>query len=149
MNFRWDLPTNWETRLLQAHIWRVELVCMKVQIAILQNYPWNTIKSRSLQCINVDCDLFINLGAAGVLQSLRLNLEEKAGKEISEPSRLEFLEKFSANTFALSDTEGKTSVPLNRRGIADLALLGALLTIGQKPCLPSIWKVIESLVLLT
>ena len=60
---------------------------MKVQIAILQNYPWNTIKSRSLQCINVDCDLFINLGAAGVLQSLRLNLEEKAGKEISEPSR--------------------------------------------------------------
>ena len=121
---------------------------MKVQIAILQNYPWNTIKSRSLQCINVDCDLFINLGAAGVLQSLRLNLEEKAGKEISEPSRLEFLEKFSANTFALSDTEGKTSVPLNRRGIADLALLEALLTIGQKPCLPSIWKVIESLVLL-
>ena len=121
---------------------------MKVQAAILQNYPWNTIKSRSLQCINVDCDLFINLGAAGVLQSLRLNLEEKAGKEISEPSKLEFLEKFSANTFALSDTEGKTSVPLNRRGIADLALLRALLAIGQKPCLPSIWKVIESLVLL-
>ena len=38
----------------------------------------------------------------------RLVLEGKTGKEIPE-SRLEFLEKFLANTFALSDAEGNTS----------------------------------------
>ena len=35
----------------------------------------------------------------------RLALEGKTGKEISELSRLEFLEKFSANNFASSDAE--------------------------------------------
>ena len=34
---------------------------------------------------------------------LRLVLKEKAGKEILDSSREEFLEKFSANNFALSD----------------------------------------------
>ena len=36
-----------------------------------------------------------------ILCTFRLNLEGKAGKEIPESKRLEFLEKFSANTFAL------------------------------------------------
>ena len=36
-----------------------------------------------------------------------------------ESSRLEFLEKFSANNFALSDAEDNTSGPLNRGGITD------------------------------
>ena len=31
--------------------------------------------------------------------------------------RLEFLEKFFANSFALSDAEDNNSVPLNRRSI--------------------------------
>ena len=47
----------------------------------------------------------------------RLDLEGKAGKEIPESSRLEFLEEFSANSFALSNAEGNTSVSLNRGGI--------------------------------
>ena len=72
-----------------------------------------------------------------ILCSFRLVLEGKTGKEISESSRLEFLEKFLANNFTLSDAEDNTSGllnrgdiaedntfgPLNRGGIADLPLL--------------------------
>ena len=46
--------------------------------------------------------------------------------EIPESSRLEFLEKFSANNFALSDAEDNTSRPLNRGGITYLPLLRTL-----------------------
>ena len=49
--------------------------------------------------------------------------------EIPESSRLGFLQKFSANNFALSDAEDNTSELVNRGGIADLALLRALLAI--------------------
>ena len=52
-------------------------------------------------------------------------------------SRLEFLEKFSAKNFALSDAEDSTSGLLNRGGIADLPWLKTLLAIRQKsqePC---------------
>ena len=59
-------------------------------------------------------------------------LERKTGKEIPESSRLEFLEKFSANKFALSDAEDNTSGALNRGGLADLPLLRTLLAILQK-----------------
>ena len=45
--------------------------------------------------------------------SFRLVLEGKTGKEIPGSSRLEFLEKFSANTFALPDAEDNTSRLLN------------------------------------
>ena len=64
--------------------------------------------------------------------SSKLVLEGKTGKEITESSRLEFLEKFSANNFALSDAEDNTFGPLNRRGIGDLAMLRTLLAIHQK-----------------
>ena len=40
--------------------------------------------------------------------SFKLVLEGKIGKEIPESSMLEFLEKFSANNFALSDAEDNT-----------------------------------------
>ena len=53
-----------------------------------------------------------------ILHSFRLALEEKTGKEIPESSRFEFLEKFLANNFALSDAEDNTSGPMNRGGIA-------------------------------
>ena len=43
----------------------------------------------------------------------RLVLEGKTGKEIPASSRLEFLEKFLANNFALSDAECNTSGSLN------------------------------------
>ena len=54
-------------------------------------------------------------------------LEGKTGKEISESSRLQFLEKFSASNFAFSDAEDNTNTrPLNRGGMADLPLLRTL-----------------------
>ena len=61
----------------------------------------------------------------------RLVLVRKTGKWTPESSRLEFLKKFSANNFALSDTEENNSSPLNRGGIADLPLLRTLLAICQ------------------
>ena len=60
------------------------------------------------------------LGVMEILCRFRLVLEEKTGKETPESSRLEFLEKFLANNFALSDVEDNTSSPLNRGGLADL-----------------------------
>ena len=55
------------------------------------------------------------LGVIEILRSFRLVLDGKTGKEILESSRLEFLEKFLANNFALSKAEDNTSGPLNRR----------------------------------
>ena len=72
----------------------------------------------------------------------------KSGKEIPEPSRLEFLEKFSANSFALSDVEDSTSRPLNREGTADLPLLRTLLALRHNSQEPSFWEVMDSFVLL-
>ena len=72
----------------------------------------------------------------------------KTSKAIPESSRLEFLEKFSTNNFALSNAEGNTSEPLNRGCIADLPLMRTLLTICQKSWEPRFWEVIDSFVLL-
>ena len=88
------------------------------------------------------------LGVTEILCNFKLVLEGKTGKEIPESSRLEFLEKFSANNFALSDAEDNTSSPLNRGGIADLPLLITLLPIRQKSREPSFWEVMDSFVLL-
>ena len=84
------------------------------------------------------------LGDTEILCSFKLVLEWKTGKEIPELSRLEFLEKFSANNFAFSDAEDNTSGPLNRGDIADLPLLRTLLAICQKSEEPSFWKVMNS-----
>ena len=67
-----------------------------------------------------------------ILCYFRLVLEGKTGKEMLESSRLEFLEKFLGNNFALLDAEYNTSGPLNRGGIADIPLLRTLLAICQK-----------------
>ena len=69
----------------------------------------------------------------------QISSRRENSKEIPESSRLEFLEKFSANNFALSDAEDNTS------GIADLPLLRTLLAIHQKS---SFWEVMDSFVLL-
>ena len=74
----------------------------------------------------------IILGVTEILCNFRLVLEKKTGKKIPESSRLESLEKFSANNFALSDAKDNTYQPLNRGGIADLPLLRTLLAIRQK-----------------
>ena len=66
------------------------------------------------------------LGVTEILYSFRLVLEGKTGKGIPESSRLEFLEKFSANNFSSSDVEHNTSSTLNRGGIADLPFLRTL-----------------------
>ena len=88
------------------------------------------------------------LGVTGILCSFKLVLEGKTGQEIPEPSRLEFLEKFSANNFALLDAEDNTYGLLNRGGMADLPLLRTLLAIHQKSREPSFWEVMDSFVLL-
>ena len=59
------------------------------------------------------------LGVTEILCNFRFVLERKIGKEIPKSSRLEYLEKFLSNNFALSDAEDNTSGPLNRGGIAD------------------------------
>ena len=84
------------------------------------------------------------LGVIKTLSSFRLVLEWKTGKEIPESSRLEFLEKFSANNFVLSDAEDNTSRLLNKGGIADLPLLRTLLEIHQKSLEPSFWEMMDS-----
>ena len=86
------------------------------------------------------------LGVTEILCSFKLVLEGKTGKEIPESSRLEFLEKFSANNFALSDAEDNTSRLLNRGGIADLPLFRTLLVIRQKSREPSFWEKIDAFV---
>ena len=43
-----------------------------------------------------------------ILCSVRLVLERKTGKEITDSSNLEFLEKLLANNFAISNAEGNT-----------------------------------------
>ena len=88
------------------------------------------------------------LGVTEILCCFKLVLAGKTGKEIPESSRLEFLEKFSANNFALSDAKDNTSRPLNRGSIADLPLLRTLLAIRQKSREPSFWEVMDSFVLL-
>ena len=73
--------------------------------------------------------------------------KKKTSKEVPESSRLEFLEKFLANNFALPDVEDNTSGPLNRGGIADLPLLRTLLAIRQKSDSLMDSKVMDSFVL--
>ena len=63
-----------------------------------------------------------------ILCSFRLVLDGKTDKEIPE-----FLEKFLAKKFALSDAEDNTSSQLNRGGTADLPLLRTLLAAPQVP----------------
>ena len=81
-----------------------------------------------------------------MLCSFRLVILEKIGEKIPESSRLEFLEKFLANNFALSDAEDKTSGLLSREGIVDLPLLRILLAICPKSQEPSFWEEMDSFV---
>ena len=74
-------------------------------------------------------------------------LEGKTGKEMPQSSRLEFVERFLANNFALSIAESNTPGSLNRRALVELPLLRRLLAIRQKSREPSFWEVVESFVL--
>ena len=88
------------------------------------------------------------LGVIEILCSFRLVLEGKTGKDIPKSSRLEFLEKFLANNFALSEAESNNSVLLSRGGIADLPLLRTILAICQKSQEPGFLELMDSFVLL-
>ena len=87
------------------------------------------------------------LSYGNIMQFEILILEGKTGNEIPESSRLDILEKFLANNFALSDAENNTSGPLNRGGIADLPLLRTLLATRQKSSQSSFWEVMDPFVL--
>ena len=51
---------------------------------------------------------FLNiLGLAKNIMQFQINSKTETGKKISESSRSEFLEKFSANNFALTDAEDR------------------------------------------
>ena len=88
------------------------------------------------------------MGVTEILCSVKLVLEGKTGKGIPESSRLEFLQKFSANNFALLHSEDNSLRPLNRGGIADFPLLRTLLAICQESGEPSLGKYWTSFVLL-
>ena len=62
---------------------------------------------------------FLTILQVTEIYGFKLVLEGKTSEGIPESSRLEFLEKFSVNNFALSDAEDNMSRLLNRRGIAD------------------------------
>ena len=121
-----NLPRISKTRLLQTFIEEIlGLQFFRTNTGI-QSGPDAFDKSRFIMTF-----LFI-LGVTEILCSFRLVPQGKTGNDISESSRLKFLEKLSANSFALLDPEDSTSQLLNRRGIADLPLLRTLLAIHQK-----------------
>ena len=91
---------------------------------------------------------FLSILGVAEICSFILVLDVKTGKEVPESSRLEFLETFSTNNFALWDAEDKTSRPLNREGIADLLLLRTLLEIQQQSLEPGFCEVVDCFVLL-
>ena len=72
------------------------------------------------------------MGVTEISCGFRLVLDGKTSKIIPELSILQFLEKFIAKHFALSDAEDNNSWPRNRGGTADLPLLRKLLAICQK-----------------
>ena len=73
-----------------------------------------------------------------------ISRRESMYREIFDSSILEFLDKFLANNFTLSDLEDNISAPLNKGGIADLPLLRKLLVILKKSRKPKFWKVIDT-----
>ena len=142
---------NLEKKIPWDAYWVVQLVCMKVQAHSFLEPPLKYYQVQMPLMNQGSSWPFKHLTILGVIEILcifRLALEGKIGKEIPESSRLQFLEKFLASSFASSDTEDSIYVTLNRRGIADLALLRTLLAICQKSQERSFWDVVDSFVLL-
>ena len=82
----------------------------------------------------VHYDLLNYLGNYRNIMQFPTSSRKEIGKEIPESSRLEFLEKFPANNFALSDAEDNTSGALNRGG--NSRFIFAENTIGNSPKVP-------------
>ena len=142
------LSNNMKNKIPLDTYWRVELVCTK--------FRTESPLEPQLQYNNDQIPLkyqdslwsFLTTLEVKEICSFRLVLEEITRKEIPKPSRSEFLEKFSANNFTLSDAEDNTSGPLNRGGIADLSLLRTPLEIWQNSQESSFWEVVRLALLL-
>ena len=110
---------NLENKPPSDTYWRVQLVCRKVQAhsslepLLKYNQDQTLLMNQGLY------DLFNHLVSYRNMLS-QTSCRRKTGKEIPKSSRQEFLKKFLANNFTLSDTEGNTTRLLNRGGIADL-----------------------------
>ena len=83
-----------------------------------------------------------NLEVTEILCSFRLVLEGQACKKVPESSSSAFLETFSANNFALSDSEDNTIESLEKGGIEDLPFTFVKNTISNLPSHKSLvsWK---------
>ena len=99
----WNPPTIWKARLLNKTP-QFSRTTIGIQLG-----------SHAFDKLRFVMTLLTIVGITELICSFKLVLEGKAGKEIPQPSRLDFLEKFSANNFALSDAEDITSRLLNRR----------------------------------
>ena len=133
---------NLENKTVSDINWRDRLVYMKVPAHSSLEPPLEYNQDQtSWRCwwIKVCCDVFNHLGSYGNSMQFQISSRRETGKEKPELPRLEFLETFSANNFALSNAENNSSRPT----IADWPLLRTLLAIPQKSWDPSFWEVID------
>ena len=136
-----NLPSIWKTRILQAYI--------KSSASMYENSGSQFFRTTTQIQSRPDAfdesrfvmTFLIIVGVTEILCSLVL--EGKMHNQIPESSRLEFLENFKTNNFALSDN---TSGQLNRGDIAGLPLLRTLWATHQKSQEPNFWEVIDSFV---
>ena len=128
----WDLPKSGKQNSFR-HILKTSASIRKVQThsSLEPSLDYNQDQMHLMN--QGSWWLFLTiLGVTEILCSFRLVLEGKTGKEIPESSRLEFLKKFLADNFTLSEAEDNISRLLNRQGIPDLPFLRTLLAICQK-----------------
>ena len=137
--------------------WKVQLVCIKFLVQSSLERPLKYNQNQMPLMNQASLRHFWHLlwhfiitifGVMEILCSFRLALEVETTEEIPDSSRLEFLEKYWANNFALLDAEDNLSGSLNRGGKADLLLLRTLLAICQKYQEPSFWEMMNCFVLL-
>ena len=89
---------------------------------------------------------FLTILGVTEICSFRLVLEGKTGKEIPESSRLEFLEKFSANNFALFRHRRQHLWWVEQKRYSRFTFVENIISNSQKE--PSFWEVMDSFVLL-
>ena len=125
--------------------WKVQLVCIKFLVQSSLERPLKYNQNQMPLMNQASLRHFWHLlwhfiitifRVMEILCSFRLALEVETTEEIPDSSRLEFLEKYWANNFALSDAEDNLS--LNRGGKTDLLFLRTLLAICQKYQEPSL-----------
>ena len=121
---------------------------MKVQAHSSLETPLEYNQDQTSLMSQGSLNFLITLGVMEILYSFIFFLEGKTCKEIPRSSKLEFLEEFLGNNFALSDAEDIASKLWKRRGIAYLPFLRTLFAIWLKSWKPSFWEVMDSFVLL-